>query len=916
MSDHTAVRMVLARSRDTDLTGGLVRRVITRRRRLILAPAILITGMLLAFGSGHAGSTSGLQATFDNSMVLGRRIQDPLFRFGASAAPISAEAAALKKVAPAGTSSRAELRDSSLWVTDGEVTTLLVDGDRLFIGGKFSVVGPPSGGGGLLDPHTGFIRRPALRLEYAHGNYGSVFAAISDGFGGWFLGGAFSRIQGQERSNLAHIGPDGIVTDWNPGTNGEIRTLVLADQRLYVGGDFTMVGGQTRRRIAAIDPGTGSVEDWNPSANELVTSIALGSFVVFAGGAFDSIGGGHRARLAALDPQTGIATDWNPSVTLHQPPWVPEVEALLTAGPTLYVGGAFDSIGGVSRNNIAAFDLVTGDVSSWDPNAGRSDTPAPPAVFTLAFGGDVIYAGGYFDSIGARTRNHVAAIDINTARATDWNPDSGPYDARHWYDYVPGVYSLAVLDSTVFIGGGFISMGGAPRSGLAAVDRTSGAVRLWNPHTVGPRTGPLVSTPVFALATDTSGVFAGGDFMTVGGRERRNISVLDRNTGEPTEFAPQLNGTVTTMLLDGSKLYFAGGFTRVGNAVRNCAAAIDVDSGALTPWDPNVSGAVQTLAREGSRVFIGGGFMQVGLQARARLAVVDTSSGHLTPWDCHVDGPVWSILPMGSTIYIGGWFVNVGGVERRGIAAVDAATGSVLPWNARLVNNRSEYSPFVYAMALMGNTLFFGGEFSQVGGQSRWHVAAVDTVTGASVPRPVQWGGVVYALALIEQTPCVAGAFGVAAIDSSGRSTAWEPDVRGAVWSFASVDRKLYVGGNFLAVGEAFRPYLAALSTDHLREPAPIEPMPIQGILRLAAPAPSPTRSEALIRFGLATPGLATITILDMQGRNIRTVFRREEMTAGWHEVKVSTRGWRPGVYFCRLEVGGASASKKLVVTR
>ncbi|GIW09481.1 MAG: hypothetical protein KatS3mg061_0538 [Dehalococcoidia bacterium] len=45
------------------------------------------------------------------------------------------------------------------------------------------------------------------------------------------------------------------------------------------------------------------------------------------------------------------------------------VYALAVSGSTVYVGGGFTSVGGQTRNRLAALDAATGNVTSWNPNA-------------------------------------------------------------------------------------------------------------------------------------------------------------------------------------------------------------------------------------------------------------------------------------------------------------------------------------------------------------------------------------------------------------------------------------------------------------------------------------------------------------------------------------------------------------------
>ncbi len=319
-----------------------------------------------------------------------------------------------------------------------------------------------------------------------------------------YIGGLFNRIGGQSRIGLAAIdAATGTLTSWNPdahgslpGTDGSVYALAVSGSTVYAGGDFTTIGGQTRRRIAALDASTGNATSWNPGANNYVFALAVSGSTVYAGGDFGSISGQSRRYIAAIDATTGTLTTWNPNADGI-------VHALAVSGSTVYAGGRFNAIGGQSRNYIAAIDASTGLATGWDPSANH-------AVRTLAVSGSTVYAGGDFGSMGGQSRNYIAAIDATTGTPTSWNPNAGGT-----------VYALAVSGSTVYAGGDFQTIGGQSRNYIAALDANSNSATSWNPN---------ADLYVLALAVSGSTVYAGGSFSSMGGdATRHEFMPLDSN---------------------------------------------------------------------------------------------------------------------------------------------------------------------------------------------------------------------------------------------------------------------------------------------------------------------------------------------------------------------------------------------------
>jgi hypothetical protein len=72
-------------------------------------------------------------------------------------------------------------------------------------------------------------------------------------------------------------------------------------------------------------------------------------------------------------------------------------------GDTLYAVGAFNTVGASSRDHLAAFDNTLTLIPTWAPNADDN-------VQTIAFADNKIYVGGSFSHIEGRFASHFANV--------------------------------------------------------------------------------------------------------------------------------------------------------------------------------------------------------------------------------------------------------------------------------------------------------------------------------------------------------------------------------------------------------------------------------------------------------------------------------------------------------------------------
>jgi hypothetical protein len=83
--------------------------------------------------------------------------------------------------------------------------------------------------------------------------------------------------------------------------------------------------------------------------------------------------------------------------------------------------------------------------------------------------GSTVYAGGFFTSIGGMPRTKIAALNAADGTATPFSANTND-----------GVFSLAVSDSTVYAGGFFSSIAGQPRNRPAPLN-FEGTVASFDP---------------------------------------------------------------------------------------------------------------------------------------------------------------------------------------------------------------------------------------------------------------------------------------------------------------------------------------------------------------------------------------------------------------------------------------------------
>ena len=805
--------------------------------------------------------------------------------------------------------SRAQVVQDNLWTVDGPVYAVATSGDVIYVGGSFTMAGPVTGCGVAIDATTGAVQQP---YPMATGSIGA-WTVAPDGHGGWYLGGRFTHVRGEPREGLAQIDASGNLTPWNPHMGGgEIYDIEVSANTVYVAGLFNNVGGKNRNCLAALDVATGLATDWNPNVGgggqfgTQVFAITVSGNIVYAAGHFTTIGGIARNRIAAIDTNTGLTTGWNPDAGWDSNSGA-SVRAVAVDGSTVYVGGEFGNIGGQSRNGIAAIDAVTGLATNWDPQADNGSW-----VQTIALGQQTIYVGGGFGVIGGAIRPTIAELRKSNGQATNWNANANG-------DPSADIRSIVLDGGILYVGGWFFgTMGGQPRTGLAALDANTGQATAWNPSP---------NSTVCSVAISGGMVYAGGGFTSIGGQPRNNIAAFDAATGAATSWDPDANSTVETLAINGSTVFAGGSFTSIGGQPHNYLAAIDAISGTPNNWDLTANNSVSALAVSGGKVYVVGGFTTLGGQPRKYIAAVDAATGVTTGWNPNASpnaSPgVFAVAVSGNTVYVGGNFTNVGGQLRSHIAALNATTGLVTNW--AVTNN----STFIGRLAVGGGgKIYVAGDFTSIGGQTRRGLAAIDS----SVALATNWdanissGSYVGALAVNSGKVYVGGYFAsiggwaynnLAALDATtGQATYWYPNPDGYIYALATYGSTVYAGGSFQTVFGTAHASLVALRTVSV---VGLEP-PVDSLPPRLRSTPNPTRAGIALSFVLPEKADVDAGVFDVSGRLIRSL-PQETLLAGeqhisWDGRNDAGRDVSTGFYIVRVQAGSLSLNTKVLRLR
>ena len=252
----------------------------------------------------------------------------------------------------------------------------------------------------------------------------------------------------------------------------------------------------------------------------VVWGMAATAGKVVVGGSFGQLrpgagqSGSPRAQraLAILNAATGAPDSCQFALTFGTSNPVVYAIAAAPTGNTVFVGGNFSTIGGVSVGRLAEIDVVQCQVTSFRPG------PISSSVLSIAPTPDAVYFGGSFQTVANQARRSFAKVS-RTGALQAWVANaSGNTVDKYDSTVLPNANSRGTAvtvspDGTkVALGGDFFTINGESTHSIAVVNGSNGGVLRTYPNFVQntSRTQALTSDGVnFYAGNEGSNAFDG-----------------------------------------------------------------------------------------------------------------------------------------------------------------------------------------------------------------------------------------------------------------------------------------------------------------------------------------------------------------------------------------------------------------------
>lgn len=375
----------------------------------------------------------------------------------------------------------------------------------------------------VTEPVTTAVNGVGEWKSISSGTNGTVQALTQGSDNTIYVGGNFTIAGGITATNLAKITPEGQWETIGDGSNGPIHSVAIAPNGfIYVGGEFTQIGNITANNIAFWN---GSVwSNLDEGINGAVFALKFDQEGnLFVGGVFTEVGETSVNNIAVWKDGNWMSlTDIGTNIAGTNN----EIRSLaIDEENSLYVGGNFDTAGGISAARIAKWNG-----SNW---SGLGDGTSG-FVQAITIVENYLYAGGNFNLAGNTSANRIAR----------WNLTSSTWETLG-FGLSGSVNTITSNENYIFIGGDFETA-----SDTGNDNKIVNNIARWSTENgweaLGQDTSVGVNSSISALLLSevTDKLYVAGSFTEAGSLPNDNIAIWGDNFCTENSITPeyQING--------------------------------------------------------------------------------------------------------------------------------------------------------------------------------------------------------------------------------------------------------------------------------------------------------------------------------------------------------------------------------------
>lgn len=376
----------------------------------------------------------------------------------------------------------------------------------------------------------------------------------------------------------------------------------------------------------------------------------------FISGTFTKVNGQSRTYLAQLDSNNNLMP-FNPLIEFYS--WQ-NIHSLKVSNGKLFVGGSFDSVNGLTRYNLVAFDVSNGQLLNWAPN------PSGYIMDIETVNGEIII-GGSFSNISGQLRNNIASFD-SSLNLLSWSPITDG-----------DVMNFKKSDDKLYVMGSFTTFNNLPCTNhlieLDTISLVSSIVNLNLNTTNG----------IYDIEKKGSKLYLAVQFYSLTTGQEIHFCIHDTLTNQNDYSSIVSDSVIRSIFIKDSILYLAGNFSEINTINSRGFARYNLLNQTIVPDELVLNNRVNEMSLSNNHFVLVGTFNCAFKHTVNNLNCFDDSTGQLVTCPLQVNGTISNMSIDGKYLTIIGEMIQVNGLSRNNFAIYDLQNDSLLSFNPSFI---------------------------------------------------------------------------------------------------------------------------------------------------------------------------------------------------------------------------------------